>query len=139
MKLPGRNHLYRYIPNYLNNRKLPAVEQLVVRLRAISAPEEDAYQRDAMKNSRMYSDDKSQELNEGRFRTLMLEKFDGLEGAEIEGFEGKEIDYDTFYAEAPADVVSEVIKVVRSTQLLSLGEQKNFVPEPDSPSSAPAT
>jgi hypothetical protein len=138
MKVYSRNHIYRYVPNYLDNRKLDADQQVVVSLRVVSAPEEDAFQRASLKNSRMYAEDKAQELNEAGFRALMLEKFICVEGLDIEGLEGKPLDYDTFYAEAPPEIVGEVIKAVRSAQMLTLGEQKNFVPESGSVSLAPA-
>ncbi len=138
MKVYSRNHTYRYVPNFLNNRKLPKEEQIVVRLRVISSPEDDAYQREAVNATRKFAPDKAQELNEARFNALVTEKFDGVEGLEIDGMEGKSLDYAAFYAEAPPEIVSEVVRAIRSTELLTLGEQKNFVPESDSSSSAPA-
>lgn len=134
MKVYGKNHLYRYVPNFLNNRKLPKerrAEQIVVRLRVISPPEEDAYQREALNNVRSVAPDKAQELNEARLHKLFAEKFDGVESLEIDGLEGKEIDFDTFYSEAPPDIVNEVLRVLRSSEALTAGEQKNFLPESD--------
>jgi hypothetical protein len=136
VKVNNRNHIYRYVPNYLDNRRLPIErisEQIVVRLRVIGAPDEDAYQTEALNNARMYAPDKAQELNTARMHKLFTEKFDGVEGLEIEGLEGREMDFTTFYAEAPPELVNEVLRVLRSGEALSAGEQKNFLPGSDGP------
>ncbi len=141
MKIPNRNHIHRYVPNYSDNRRLPKdriAEQIVVRMRVISAREDDEYQREAMENHRTYAPDKAQELNENRLNKLYAEKFDGVENLDIEGLEGKTFDFDTFYTEAPPEMVSEILRALRSKELLTAGEQKNFLPESDGPSSAPA-
>lgn len=134
MKVTSRNHIHHYVPNYLHNRhltKAEAGEQIVVRLRVITALEEDSYQREALENARTYALDKAQELNEARLTKLFKEKFVGVDNLEIEGFEGKELDFDTFYAEAPPEIVNEVLRAIRSKEVLTLGEQKNFLPESD--------
>jgi len=130
VKINSRNHVYRYTPNYLNNRQL-SQDQIVVKLKVISAPEDDAYQREALHNTRMFAPDKAQELNEARLNKLIKEKFVGVEELEIDGLTDKEIDFDTFYAEAPPEMVNEVLRAIRSTEILTQGEQKNFLPEPD--------
>lgn len=129
MKVYGRNHIYRFVPNFLNNRQLKKDEQIVVKLKAVSPGDEDAYQREALNNARTFAPDKAQELNEARLHKLFTEKFDGVENLEIEGLEGKEISFETFYAEAPADIVNEVLRSIRSAEMLTAGEQKNFLPE----------
>lgn len=129
MKVYSRNHIYRYVPNFLNNRQLPAEQQIVVNLKVISAPEEDAYQREALTNARTFSADTAQEKNEARLNKLFSEKFVGIEGLDISGFEGKPLDFDTFYSEAPPEIVNEVLRVIRSAEALTAGEQKNFSPE----------
>lgn len=131
MKVNSRSHLYRYVPNYLNNRKLPREEQIVVNLNVIATPDDDAYQREALRNTRTFNADKAQELNEARLNTLYSEKFHSVENLEIAGFEGKEITFETFYSEAPPEMVNEILRVMRSTEQLSAGEQKNFLPESD--------
>lgn len=141
MKVTNRNHIHRYVPSYSNNRRLPKErigEQVVVRLKVITAVEEDDYQRDALNNARQFSKDKAQELNEARLNKLYAEKFDGVENLEIEGLEGKELDFETFYAEAPPEMVNEILSALRSKEVLTVGEQKNFLPESDGLSSAPA-
>jgi len=132
MKVKSKSHVYHYLPNFLNNRQLPAAEQIVVKLKVISTTESDDYQHDVIINNRSFAPDKAQELNEKRFQKLVTEKFVGIEGLEIEGLEGKELDFDTFYSEAPPEIVGEVLKAIRSAEMLSAGEQKNFVPESDS-------
>lgn len=134
MKVYGRNHVYRYVPNFLDNRKLPKeriAEQIVVKLKVVSSPENDNYQRESITNSRTFAPDKASELNEARFHKLFNDKFIGVEGLEIEGFEGKELDFESFYSEAPPDIVTEVSRAILSSEVLTLGEQKNFVPESD--------
>lgn len=132
MKITNRNHIHRYTPNFLDNRRLPKErisEQIVVRMRVITALEEDDFQREAINNARMFAPDKAQELNETRINKLYTEKFDGVENLEIEGFEDKELDYPTFYAEAPPELVNEILRAFRSKEVLTTGEQKNFLPE----------
>ncbi|MDD2365174.1 MAG: hypothetical protein PHN84_03325 [Desulfuromonadaceae bacterium] len=131
MKVNSRNHVYRYTPNFLDNRQLPADQQIVISLRAVTSPDEDDYQREALANLRTFAPDKAQELNEARHRKLITEKFVCVEGLEIGGLEGKPLDYDTFYAEAPAEIVNEVLRAIRSVEMLTNGEQKNFLPVPD--------
>ncbi|OHD20430.1 MAG: hypothetical protein A2Y38_26345 [Spirochaetes bacterium GWB1_59_5] len=134
MKVYGRKHIFRYVPNFLDNRRLPKeriADQIVIRLRGVSVPEEDAYQREALNNVRTFAPDKAQEMNEARLHKLFNEKFDGVEGLEIDDLAGKEMDFDTFYAEAPTDIVNEVLRAIRSTEALMAGEQKNFLPESD--------
>jgi hypothetical protein len=131
MKVNSRTHIYRYVPNFLNNRQLPKDEQIVVKLNVISAPEEDVYQREALNNARTYAPDKAQELNEGRLNKLFAEKFLGVEGLEIDGLAGKDLDFAAFYAEAPPEIVNEILRVVRSGEALTAGEQKNFLPGSD--------
>jgi hypothetical protein len=141
MKVTNRSHIHRFVPNYANNRRLPKErknEQVVVRLRVITALEEDDYQREALNNARSFAPDKAQEMNEKRLNALYTEKFDGVEGLEIEGLEGKELDFETFYAEAPPEMVNEILRALRSKEVLTVGEQKNFLPESDGLSSAPA-
>jgi histidinol phosphatase-like PHP family hydrolase len=132
MRVNSRNHIYRYTPDFLNNRRLPKekiAEQIIVKLRGITSAEEDAEFRESQNTNRMYAPDKAQEINEARMNKLYSEKFVGVEGMEIDGLEGKELDFETFYAEAPTDIVREVVRVLRSTEALTVGEQKNFLPE----------
>lgn len=132
MKVQGKNHIYRYVPNYLNNRKLPASEQIVIKLQAIMVPEMDLYQRNMLNNSRTYAPDKAQELNEKCFQALITEKFHGVENLEIEGLEGIELDFDSFYSSAPSDIVKAAVSAVQSAEILSAGEQKHFISKPAS-------
>jgi hypothetical protein len=129
LKVYSRTHIYRYVPDYLNNRQLPKEEQIVVNLQGITAAEEDADYRDSQNTARTYAPDKAQEINEKRLHKLYAEKFNGVSGLEIEGLEDKELTYELFYEEAPQDIVREVLRVIRSTEQLTAGEQKNFVPE----------
>lgn len=132
MKVKSRNHVYECLPPFLNNRQLPPEEQIVVRLRVVTLPEQDAYQRELMSIRSDYALDKAQELIEQKSKEIVKQKFDGIDGLEIEGF--SELDFDTFYNEGPPELVSWVVRAVMSTTELSLAERKNFVPESGSPS-----
>lgn len=136
MLVNGKSHVYRYIPDFMGNRKLPEEEQIVIGLKVVPLAEFDNYQRTCMLNAKKMSVDKAQELNEKRFNELIRSKVCFIEGLEIAGHSG-EIDFETLYAEVP-DIAQEVIRVVMSTELLTAGEQKNFLPESDGASSAPA-
>ena len=140
MKVRGQQHVYRFVPNYLNNRQLPPGEQVVIRMRNLTIPEDDSLQREIMLNQRKFSPDKAQELKEKRFVDKMREKFDGVEGLEIEDPTGLDLDdFDIFYAHAPREIVNAFIVALRSTETLAEGEEKNFLPESGTRSGSPAT
>jgi len=124
MKVHGKSHIYDYIPDYAHNRKLSRDEQIVLKLKVVPLSEFDGYQRTCLANSKKFSADKSQELNEKRFHELIASKFVSCSGLEIEGHEG-EITFETLYNEVP-ELASEVIKAVMSSEVLTEGEQKNF-------------
>ena len=136
MQVYGASHVYNYIPDYRNNRRLPPEEQIVIGLQVVTNPEYDSYQRATVLNARKLSPDKSQEVSERRFNELIKGKVKFIRGLEIVGHDG-ELDFDVLYRECP-DIGKEVCRVVLSDQLLSEGEQKNFLPESDGASSAPA-
>lgn len=138
MQVKSRNHIYHYVPDYRGNRKLSRDEQIVIDLEIIGMDDDDAYQRASLLATRKFSPEKAQELNEKRFRDLVAKKFHGVSGLEIEGCVLDLSVWDNFYAEAPREIVAEVIQALRSTDVLTAGEQKNFLPESDGPLSAPA-
>jgi hypothetical protein len=139
MKVYGRNHIYPYVPDYLNNRRLPlekVAEQIVVNLKVITAPEEDAEYRASQETNRSLAPDVAQEKNEARLHKLYKEKYAGVTGLEVINDDGtvkfaaeQLSDFDLFYAEAPQDIVREALRVMRSAEALTVGEQKNFLPE----------
>jgi len=132
VKIKGKNHIYETLPPFMGNRQLPKDEQIVIGLKVVSLPEQDAYQREAMAIRSDYALDKAQELVEEKSRDLVRGKFVSIEGLEIEGIDN--LDFDTFYNEAPPELVSWVVRAVMSTTELSLAERKNFLPESGSPS-----
>jgi hypothetical protein len=136
MKVHGKTHVYQYVPEFFNNRKLDAEEQIVLGLKVVPLKEYDDYQRACMLTQKKFSVDKSQELNEKRFNALIEEKFVSCEGLEIDGRQGG-ITFQTIYEEIP-ELAQEIIKAVMSTEILTAGELKNFLPESDGASSAPA-
>lgn len=126
VKIKSRNHVYETLPPFMNNRQLPPEEQIVVGLKVVMLPEQDAFQREAMAIRSEYALDKAQELIEEASRNIVREKFVSIEGLQIEGFET--LDFDTFYKEAPPELVGWVVRAVMSTTELSAAERKNFVP-----------
>ena len=137
MKVHGKNHVYEYVPDFADNRKLPAEEQIVIGLSVVPLSEFDDYQRSCLIAGRKFSVDKAQELNEKRFHAMIDGKVHFVRGLELEGHEGKEITFDVLYNEVP-ELAGEIIQAVKSTEQLTAGEQKNFLPESDGVSSAPA-
>lgn len=132
MKIKRKSHVYETLPPFLNNRKLPAAEQIVIGLKVATLPEQDDYRSVV---SRFHSDfavDKAEELQRDKTIEFVGSKFVFCEGLEIEGLEGP-IDFKTFYQEAPPELVNWVIRAVMSTTELSQAERKNFVPQSDSP------
>lgn len=137
MKLNSINHVYPYVPNFLDNRKRPAVEQLVIPLKVVSLPQQDAYNNQKQLNFSTFAPDKAQEENDRILKELIKSKQAGdIQGAEIEG--KLVTDLLEFYQEGPPEVVAEICRAVMSTTLLTLGEQKNFLPESGSHSGSPA-
>lgn len=146
MKVKSRSHVYAYLPDYktvidgsvVNNRQLPKDEQIVVHLDVISMEEDDAFQRESILVGRKFSPEKAQEHSEKRFKALVEKHFHGCEGLEIDGLNVDLSVWENFYKHAPREVVSDVIQALRSTEVLSTGEQKNFLPESGGRLSAPA-
>lgn len=141
MKVRSHKHLYHFVPDYtlrdgetlISNRKLPKDEQIVIVMYSLTPDEENAIQRANIIAGRKFSPEKALEVNEKRFQDKLREKFACCCGLEIDGRDPGEIDFDTFMAEAPGEIISQFLTAVRSTETLSEGEQKNFVPESDSP------
>lgn len=142
MKVKSRNHVYECLPQFLDNRKLPADEQVVIGLKVVSQPERDDYQQDLLtirlNSEHNFAEDKAREMidqqSQERSMNLFRSKFCFVKGLEIEGFEGKELDFDTFYAEAPPELVNWATRTIMSTTELTLAERKNFLPGSDSAS-----
>lgn len=136
MKVKARNHVYETLPPFMNNRTLPRelwAERIIVGLTVATMPEQDAYQREIAAIRSDYALDKAQELIEEKAQEFMHKHFAWIKGLEIEGLAG-ELDYDTFYREAPPEIVAWVGRAITSTTELSLAERKNFEPESDSAS-----
>lgn len=136
MKVYSKDHIYPYIPHFGGTRKLPKEEQLVIGLKVVTLEDFDGYQKICLFNSKKFSVEKATELNEKRYHELIKSKFVFCEGLEIEEHEG-EIDFEAIYRHVP-ELAQEILEVVRSSEELTVGEQKNFLPEYDGPSSAPA-
>lgn len=140
MKVKSNHHVYRFVPDFklveggetISNRKMPAPEQIVVKLSVITIDEDDANQRALFLAMKKYSPDKAQELSEKRLNDLLETKFQGVEGLEVEGATLEELNtWEGFRRQAPRAIVLDVIAALRSEEILSEGEQKNFVPESD--------
>ena len=129
MKVNGKSHVYDYVPDYADNRKLPAEEQIVFGLTVVPMSEYDGYQKACLLNNKKFSVDKAQDLNQQRFHAIVESKFKFVRGLELEGHNG-EITFQTIYDEVP-ELAGEIIQVVMSTEQLTAGEQKNFLPESD--------
>lgn len=131
MKLKSRSHVYECLPPFLNNRKLDPSDQVVIGLKVIPMNEQDMFQRQITIVQSEYARDKALELVEQKTKELVKGKVEYIRGLCIEGIndDGADLDFDTFYAEGPPELVSWVIRAVMSTTELSAAERKNFVPE----------
>jgi len=136
MQVYGKDHIYDYVPQFNGNRKLPKREQIIIPLQVIPLKEFDDYQRFCLLNSKKMGVDKTQELNEKQFHRMVASKVGVPINLGIIGHTGP-ITFQTIYEEIP-ELAGEIIEVVRSTEALTAGEQKNFLPESDGRSSAPA-
>jgi hypothetical protein len=134
MKVKSRKHVYRFVPDYtvmvdgkkVSNRQLPKEEQIVALIESISLDEDDAFQREMIIASKKFSPDKYQELSEKRQKDLVEKKFHGIEGLEVEGYTGSLETWDACYEHAPREIMGQIMAAMRSTEMLSAGEQKNF-------------
>lgn len=140
MKVKSPAHIYDYLPDYklveagetISNRRLLKEEQIVVKLSIITVDEDDASQRAMFLALKKFSPDKAQESSEKRLNELLNKKFHGCTGLEVEGVEAATLQtWEGFRAKAPREIVQDIIAAMRSTEQLSEGEQKNFVPESD--------
>lgn len=136
MELKSRNYVYPYAPDYMDNRKQPKGKMMVIGLKSVTMPENDAFQREVAMIRNDYAIDKAQELIEKKGRGLIESKCAFFENVIIDGVEIT--DFATFYAEAPIEIVKAVSTAVFSTELLTLGERKNFLPESGTASGFPA-
>lgn len=133
MKVKSKNHVYECLPPFLNNRTTKPEEQIVIGLKVCPMPTQDRYQREVLQIRSEYALDKAQELIEEKTLGMVKESFVSIEGLEIEGLDGT-LDFDTFYKEAPPELVNWVVRAVMSTTELSLAERKNWLPESDTAS-----
>ena len=125
MKLNSINHVYRYVPNFMDNRKLPKEEQIVFGLKVAPMPEQDAYQNQkALNFNGNFAPDKAQEENDRLLKDLVKSKLAFIENLDID--DKLVTDLETAYREAPPELIAEVFRAVMSTAVLFLGEQKNF-------------
>jgi hypothetical protein len=140
MKVKRNSHVYNYLPDYklvedgitISNRRLPVAEQIVVKLSVISIDEDDANQRAMFLAMKKFSPDKAQELSEKRLNELLEKKFHGCAGLEVDGVTEETLQtWEGFKSEAPREIVQDAMVALRSTEQLSEGDQKNFVPESD--------
>jgi hypothetical protein len=140
VKVKNNRHVYRYVPDFkavvdgetVSNRRLPAEDQIVVKLTVITIDEDDANQRAMFLAMKKFSPDKAQELSEKRLNELLEKKFHGVEGLEVEGISNEDLNcWEGFRQEAPRSIVQDVIAALRSEEILSEGEQKNFLPGSD--------
>jgi antitoxin component HigA of HigAB toxin-antitoxin module len=118
----------------MNNRTGNPKEQIVIGLKVVSMPAQDKYQREVLQIRSEYALDKAQEMIEEKTLAMVESAFVSITGLEIEGFEDKELDFHTFYREAPPELVNWVIRAVMSTTELSLAERKNWLPGSDTAS-----
>lgn len=128
MKVKSKNFVYECLPPFLNNRLLPVADRIIIGLTVIPLPEQDMFQREVMQIRSDYALDKAQEMIEEKTRALVGKHFKYISGLEIEGFDG-ELTFETFYQEAPPELVGWVTRAVMSTTELSTSERKNFEPE----------
>lgn len=140
MRFPSQKHIYRYVPNCkvveagisIYNRKLDKPDQVVVKLTIIGGGEDETLQRCAFLDMKKLNPEKAQELSEKRFTAVAAAHYHGVENLEIEGVDPSAFEtWEGFCDNAPRDVREEVILALRSREMLTEGEQKNFLPESD--------
>lgn len=129
MKIKSRNHVYECVPPFLDNRKLPESEQVVIGLKVVPMPEAEDFRQEMGRIAADYSVDKAAELQRDKTLELVGSKFAFVHGLEIEGIsldENGGIPFKTFYDEAPPELVTWVCRAVMSTTELSMAERKNW-------------
>jgi len=131
MQVKSRNHVYETLPPFMDNRTLPVDQQLVLGLKVVTSPEQDAYFNQLGFIRETYALDKAQELVKEKTKDLVRSKFSFIKGLEIEGIGEKALDFNTLYEEGPPELVAWITRVIMSTTELSHAERKNFLPESD--------
>ena len=131
MKVYSKNHVYECLPPYLNNRQLPTDQQIVIGLKAVTFNDQNDLQKDIISIRTDFAIDKAAEKIEERNQELSKSKFKFIKNLNIEGIEG-EIDFDAFIKEAPLELAKWVSMAIMSTEILTLAERKNFLPESSS-------
>lgn len=131
MEVYSKNHVYECLPPYLNNRQLPTDQQIVIGLKAVTFNDQNDLQKDIISIRTDFAIDKAAEKIEERNQELSKSKFKFIKNLNIEGIEG-EIDFDIFIKEAPLELAKWVSMAIMSTEILTLAERKNFLPESSS-------
>lgn len=125
MEFYGKNHVFEYAPAALDNREQSVDDMMFIGLKCVTMPEQDKFQREMAAVRNDYALDKAQEVIEQKTYEMVKSKVCFIKNCIIDGQLVE--DWDTFYANAPMEIVSEICAAVLRTNKLMEGERKNFL------------
>jgi hypothetical protein len=143
MEFKGKGHKFKCIPpvlgiksdydNYLinkelaekNNGEMPEeVKPVIITLTGVSQPEMDKQQGKQQEISATYTlNERIEKITEITV-DLVRDHFEGVENLEVGGTQINT--FDSFYKEAPMELVQWVMMAVMSTEILTAAEVKNY-------------
>ena len=121
MKFKSHNHVYLCIPPVLGNEN--SEQPVTVGLRGVSAVDMDNYKAQALEYQLNFGQAKASEMVTAETIKFTADHVASIEGLEIDG--QPVTDFETFYKDAPQELVSWVMTAIHSTQILTDAERKN--------------
>jgi len=124
MNVDGFDHVYRVVPDWRGNKELPADEQIVFELKAVSQAAADELEIDEARiSAKREETTKKFEMIQAARREIVKRHFVAVHNLVVAG---KAIDgWEDFYARGPKVLVGWVSQLVSNEDLLSEHDIKN--------------
>ena len=123
MDFNSPDHVFECVPPVLGISKAPKEEQVIIGLSIVKRPEVDLDHTAEIKARLDHTADKASEMVAEITLARIKDKVAFIRNLTVGGVEIK--DFDTFYKEAPPELVQWVVKAVYSYYALSQAERKN--------------
>jgi hypothetical protein len=123
MKVKGQNHVYRYLPDFLDNRQRKPEEQFYVECKAFT-PREKEFFAFAIMNIQKTAKNPAEAAEKVNKRTFELvnAKISKVVNLEVEKV-GKIETFSDMHKHAPAEIIGDVSEAIRVGYKLQLGDQ----------------
>lgn len=123
--LKSSQHVYTYIPNYLNNRAAAPQEQFTVECKALTSRDKEDLGLSMMSLNAMHKPAKAQELINAKTYQVIKSKVLKINNLVIEGF-GQINTLDELYEHAPSEIFSELCTAIPNASALESGSTERF-------------